>query len=79
MRGRSTAASGSHAALVVASLIAVFPAFWVLVVSFKPDAKAIESTQTLFNESSLDNYRDVLSGAKDAFLSWFGNSVLIAG
>lgn len=80
VRGRSTAASiGLHAALVVASLIAVFPVFWVLVVSFKPNAKAIESTPTLFNESSLDNYRDVLSGAKGAFLSWFGNSVLIAG
>ncbi|CAM00983.1 carbohydrate ABC transporter membrane protein 2 (CUT1 family) [Saccharopolyspora erythraea NRRL 2338] len=67
-----------HSALVFASLVAVFPVFWVLVVSFKPNAKAIESTPTLFNESSLDNYADVLSGSKGAFLSWFGNSVLIA-
>ncbi|MGP4017215.1 sugar ABC transporter permease [Saccharopolyspora sp. 5N708] len=79
-RRRSAAASvGLHGALIVASLIAVFPVFWVLVVSFKPDAKAIEATPTLFNESSLDNYWNVLSGAKGAFLSWFGNSVLIAG
>ncbi|MER7079732.1 carbohydrate ABC transporter membrane protein 2, CUT1 family [Saccharopolyspora kobensis] len=78
-RKRSTAASiGLHATLVVASLIAVFPVFWVLVVSFKPDAKAIERTPTLFADSTVDNYWNVLSGAKGAFLSWFGNSVLIA-
>ncbi|WP_010695322.1 hypothetical protein [Saccharopolyspora spinosa] len=51
----------------------------MLVVSFRPDAKAIESTPTLFNGSSLDNYRDVLSSTKGAFRSWFGNSVPIAG
>ncbi|GAA2799459.1 ABC transporter permease subunit [Saccharopolyspora taberi] len=67
-----------HAALAIASLIAVFPVFWVVVVSFKPDSKAVEATPTLFNESSVDNYVDVLSGTKGAFLSWFGNSVLIA-
>ncbi|MGW1679015.1 sugar ABC transporter permease [Saccharopolyspora sp. NPDC002376] len=78
-RKRSTAASiGLHAALVVASLIAVFPVLWVLVVSFKPDAKAIEPTPTLFVDSTVDNYWNVLSGAKGSFLSWFGNSVLIA-
>ncbi|GAA4614061.1 sugar ABC transporter permease [Saccharopolyspora hordei] len=76
-RKRSVAASvGLHTALVVASLIAVFPVFWVVVVSFKPDAEAI--APTLSGETTVDNYRDVLSGAKGAFLSWFGNSVLIA-
>lgn len=76
---RSTLASiGLHGALVIASLIAVFPVFWVVVVSFKPDAKAIEATPSLFNDSSVDNYTDVLSGAKGSFLAWFGNSVLIA-
>ncbi|KAA5826758.1 carbohydrate ABC transporter permease [Saccharopolyspora hirsuta] len=78
-RQRSTAASiGLHAALAVASLIAVFPVFWVLVISFKPDAKAIDRTPALFADSTLDNYWNVLSGTKGAFLSWFGNSVLIA-
>lgn len=67
-----------HATLIVASLIAVFPVFWIFVVSFKPNSKAIETSPTLFNESSLDNYIDILSGAKGAFLNWFGNSVLIA-
>ncbi|GLZ32882.1 ABC transporter permease [Lentzea sp. NBRC 105346] len=76
---RSKLASfGLHAALIVASLIAVFPVFWVLVTSFKPDARAVEPTPKLFNESSLDNYTRILAGEKGSFLTWFGNSVLIA-
>ncbi|GAB3000702.1 sugar ABC transporter permease [Saccharothrix stipae] len=72
------AAVGLHGALVVASLIAVFPVFWVLVTSFKPDAKAVETTPKLVNDSSLDNYGRILAGEKGDFLAWFGNSVLIA-
>ncbi|MFD1151262.1 sugar ABC transporter permease [Saccharothrix hoggarensis] len=76
---RSALASvGLHGALIVASLIAVFPVFWVLVTSFKPDAKAVETTPKLVNDSSLDNYARILSGEKGDFLAWFGNSVLIA-
>ncbi|WP_158848229.1 sugar ABC transporter permease [Saccharothrix deserti] len=76
---RSVLASvGLHGALVVASLIAVFPVFWVLVTSFKPDAKAVETTPKLVNDSSVDNYVRILSGEKGDFLAWFGNSVLIA-
>lgn len=76
---RSRLASvGLHGALVVASLVAVFPVFWVLVTSFKPDAKAVETTPKLVNDSSLDNYARILAGEKGDFLAWFGNSVLIA-
>ncbi|MEJ2856735.1 MULTISPECIES: sugar ABC transporter permease [unclassified Saccharothrix] len=76
---RSIGASiGLHAALIIASLIAVFPVFWVLVTSFKPDARAVETTPKLVNESSVDNYVRILSGEKGNFLAWFGNSVLIA-
>ncbi|GAA0653390.1 ABC transporter permease subunit [Kutzneria viridogrisea] len=76
---RSRAASfGLHAVLVVASVIAVFPVFWVLVTSFKPDERAIEPSPQLVNNSSLDNYVDVVSGAEGSFGYWFANSVLIA-
>ncbi len=76
---RSTLASiGLHAALITACLVAVFPILWVLVTSFKPDDKALETTPKLLNESSFDNYVDVLSGSSGPFLTWFGNSVLIA-
>jgi arabinogalactan oligomer/maltooligosaccharide transport system permease protein len=76
---RSRRASiGLHAALIVASLIAVFPVFWILVTSFKPDARAISPTPKLLDQSSVDNYVDVLSGSRGSFLTWFGNSVTIA-
>jgi arabinogalactan oligomer/maltooligosaccharide transport system permease protein len=74
-RGRSVAL---HAALTVASLIAVFPVFWVLVTSFKPDARAVAPSFRLFDESSLGNYADVLSGQQGDFLAWCLNSVEIA-
>ncbi|WP_229686153.1 sugar ABC transporter permease [Longimycelium tulufanense] len=77
---RSLLASiGLHGALISASFVSVFPIFWVLVTSFKPDTKAISPQPKLLDESNIDNYLNVLSGAKGDFLGWFGNSVLIAG
>jgi arabinogalactan oligomer/maltooligosaccharide transport system permease protein len=67
-----------HATLIVASVIAVFPVFWVFITSLKPDARAVEPTPRLFSESSVDNYTRILAGDKGNFLAWFGNSVLIA-
>ncbi|MEU5694684.1 carbohydrate ABC transporter permease [Actinosynnema sp. NPDC020468] len=77
-RRRRLASVGLHAALGTASLIAVFPVFWVLVTSFKPDARAVGTSPRLLDESTVDNYVRVLSGEKGDFLAWFGNSVQIA-
>lgn len=78
-RRRSRSASvGLHAALLTASGIATFPVFWVLVTSFKPDARAVRPTPTLVDHPSLDNYVDILAGRKGAFLTWFANSLIIA-
>jgi arabinogalactan oligomer / maltooligosaccharide transport system permease protein len=77
-RRSAKASVGLHAALIVASLIAVFPVFWILVTSFKPDARAISPEPSLFDQSSVDNYVDILTGTRGSFLAWFGNSVLIA-
>ncbi|WP_394614274.1 sugar ABC transporter permease [Lentzea sp. JNUCC 0626] len=76
---RSPLASiGLHGALVIASIISVFPVFWVFITSLKPDARAVEPSPKLFNESSVDNYTRILAGDKGNFLAWFGNSVVIA-
>ncbi|MGI5503426.1 sugar ABC transporter permease [Lentzea sp. CA-135723] len=76
---RSALASvGLHGALVIASIISVFPVFWVFITSLKPDARAVEPSPKLFNESSVDNYTRILAGDKGNFLAWFGNSVVIA-
>lgn len=73
---RSRAASvGLHATLVVASVIAVFPVLWVLLTSLKPAAYA--TTTDFFKETTFENYTKLLSDTP--FLTWFGNSLLIAG
>jgi len=78
LRRTPLASIGLQAALIIASFIAVFPIFWVLVTSFKPDDRAIETTPRLLNESGFTNYTDILGGSYGPFLTWFGNSVLIA-
>ncbi|MFC8824328.1 sugar ABC transporter permease [Streptomyces sp. NPDC057137] len=73
---RSRAASvGLHATLIVASVIAVFPVLWVLLTSLKPAAYA--TTTDFFKETTFENYTKLLDDTP--FLTWFGNSLLIAG
>ncbi|MET9557020.1 carbohydrate ABC transporter permease [Streptomyces sp. NPDC006645] len=73
---RSRAASVAlHATLVVASVIAVFPVLWVLLTSLKPAAYA--TTTDFFKDPTLANYTNLLRDTP--FLTWFGNSLLIAG
>jgi arabinogalactan oligomer/maltooligosaccharide transport system permease protein len=62
-----------HAGLIVASFIAVFPVFWVLVTSFKPTTDAYSTA--LFRHFTLANYSSVLDSK---FPRWFLNSVIIA-
>ncbi|ALC20172.1 sugar ABC transporter permease [Streptomyces sp. NPDC054847] len=76
-RGRRSplASVGLHATLIVASVIAVFPVLWVFLTSLKPAKYAI--TTDFVKETTLANYTDLLENTE--FLTWFGNSLLIAG
>nr|WP_258038675.1 carbohydrate ABC transporter permease [Streptomyces sp. SM12] len=67
------ASFGLHAGLLVGAFIALFPPFWLLVTSFKPRSESF--SLSLVSEFSLDNYDHVINNT--AFLTWFGNSVLI--
>lgn len=72
---RSPLASvGIHAALVLASFIAVFPVAWIALASLKP-REQIDSLAPIV-EPSLDNYRQLLT--QTDFIRWFGNSVIVA-
>jgi arabinogalactan oligomer / maltooligosaccharide transport system permease protein len=72
--GRSRLASvGLHATLAVASFIAVFPVFWVLVTSFKPTKDAYSTA--LVRDFTFSNYVHVLDSR---FPRWFLNSVIVA-
>ncbi|MFI1144992.1 sugar ABC transporter permease [Streptomyces sp. NPDC020780] len=77
LRGdRSPAASVAlHLTLVIASVIAVFPVLWVLLTSLKPAKFA--TTTDFFRETTFENYTNLIKDTE--FLSWFGNSVVVAG
>lgn len=73
---RSPAASVAlHVTLIVASVIAVFPVLWVLLTSLKPAKFA--TTTDFFKETTFENYTNLIKDTE--FLSWFGNSVVVAG
>ncbi|MFF5972426.1 sugar ABC transporter permease [Streptomyces sp. NPDC012769] len=75
-RGRRSplASAGLHLTLIVASVIAVFPVLWVLLTSLKPAKFA--TTTDFVKEPTLQNYTNLLNDTP--FLSWFGNSLLVA-
>lgn len=73
---RSPLASvGLHLTLIVASVIAVFPVLWVLLTSLKPAAYA--TTTDFFKDTTFENYTGLIKDTE--FLTWFGNSLVIAG
>ncbi|MFC9943492.1 sugar ABC transporter permease [Streptomyces pratensis] len=73
---RSPAASlALHLTLIISSVIAVFPVLWVLLTSLKPAKFA--STTDFFKETTFENYTNLIKDTE--FLSWFGNSVIVAG
>jgi len=76
-RERSTLASiGLHALLLGATLCALFPVIWVFLSSLKPRSAIQSSNIELFNNPSLDNYRQVLFDT--SFPTWFLNSVIVS-
>jgi arabinogalactan oligomer/maltooligosaccharide transport system permease protein len=66
-----------HATLVTASIIAIAPIAWVVLTSLKPRDRWQSTEVKLFDQPSLDNYRQVLT--ETSFLRWFGNSLMVAG
>ncbi len=69
-----------HGSLIVACVIAVFPVFWILISSFKPQAE-IEgsiSLSILPKHWQFSNYWHVLTDDDHIFLTWFWNSIAVA-
>ncbi len=69
-----------HGFLISASLIAIFPVFWILISSFK-DQNEIISSPTLNiwpDHWQLSNYTHVLTDDDHIFLTWFWNSLVVA-
>ncbi|MEV6975683.1 carbohydrate ABC transporter permease [Kitasatospora sp. NPDC093806] len=67
----------AHGALILASLIALFPVAWILYVSLGPDKTDYLHPGQILDKMTLSNYRTVLFDTD--FFSWFGNAFLVSG
>lgn len=79
MRGRPRWLSiASYSILVVASLVALLPAVWVFVSSFKVESEVFSTRVELVGRSGItfENYEALLS--RPDFQQWFINSVVVA-
>ncbi|MFC5666446.1 sugar ABC transporter permease [Kitasatospora misakiensis] len=66
-----------HGALILASLIALFPVAWILYVSLGPDKTDYLHPGEILDKMTLSNYSTVLFDTD--FFSWFGNAFLVSG
>ncbi len=69
-----------HGSLIVATIIAIFPVFWIGISSFKPRDEIINSPtlNVLPDDWTWSNYRTVITANDYEFLTWFKNSITIA-
>ncbi|MBN1475274.1 carbohydrate ABC transporter permease [Candidatus Sumerlaeota bacterium] len=68
---------GTHAVLIIACAIAIFPIHYVLITSFKPEAD-VYTPQIVPAEWHPENYHKVVSTDGWIFARWFLNSVVVA-
>jgi len=69
-----------HGSLVIATIIAIFPVFWIGISSFKPRDEIISSAtlNVLPDDWTWANYHEVITANDYEFLTWFRNSITIA-
>lgn len=68
-----------HLLLMIAVIISVFPVLWILSTSFKPRAEVFSTELHFIPETfTWENYVHVLTRSDGIFLTWMGNSFLIA-
>jgi arabinogalactan oligomer/maltooligosaccharide transport system permease protein len=67
-----------HLVGLLALGFSLFPVFVIVSASFNA-AGTLSNSKLIPSELSLINYRDLLSGADAPYLSWFANTMLIAG
>lgn len=69
-----------HGGLVIATIIAIFPVFWIAISSFKPQQEIIGQSELNIwpDDWTWSNYKDVITNNDYEFLHWFWNSLAIA-
>mgnify|MGYP001092656202 CR=1 FL=1 len=63
-------------ALILTTLISLFPMYWMFVTAFTPTQDTIKTPPDLFPHADLSNFERLFSSARD-YWSWFANSVII--
>lgn len=67
----------AHFILIITSILAIFPIYWVFKSSIEPSNTLFSSTLQLFPDNpTINNYVSILT--QDGFLTWFRNSLIIA-
>lgn len=65
--------------LILGSIYAVFPLFWIFSTSLKSETAVFSETLELIpSKPRWENYLDVITDNNYVFLKWFGNSLLVA-
>ena len=69
-----------HVGLIIASLLAIFPVFWIGISSFKPQQEITGQAELNVwpDEWTWSNYRNVITNNDYEFVHWFWNSISIA-
>ena len=71
------ALAGTHTALSIAAVIALFPVAWLLYLSLGPDKDDYLHPGGIAGKASLDNYSFVLTNT--AFFDWMWSTLVVAG
>lgn len=63
-------------ALILTTLISLFPMYWMFVTAFTPTQDTIKTPPDLFPHADLSNFERLFAQARD-YWAWFANSVII--
>lgn len=70
----------SHILLILAAVWSIFPIIWILCTSFKPRSEVFSTTiEFIPQHPTLGNYLYLLTNKDGVFLTWFLNSIIVAG
>ncbi len=63
-------------ALILTTIISLFPMYWMFVTAFTPTQETIKTPPDLLPQANLENFERLFRQAKD-YWSWFANSIII--
>lgn len=63
-------------ALILTTLISLFPMYWMFVTAFTPTQETIKTPPDLFPHADISNFQRLFTNARD-YWNWFANSIII--